>query len=114
MSFKPFSTSAPVLGIEEFRREIEQLPEEERSRIRADLYGTTAPPVETVEQRSAGLQALTEAMDHIASSDKQFYNQAVQRCPEHVHDPSFLLKFLRCERYDAKVSHSFTTRVDRC
>ena len=97
---KSFSASAPRLTAAQLRAEVASLSEEDKARTARDLYGRECPIVETDDLLASATLQLRQAMEGLPPQSKHSYMDAIERCPEHAHDPTFLHMFLRCEEFD--------------
>jgi hypothetical protein len=97
-----FSISAPQLSEEEQQREKDALTNEERLEISQDVAGR-ARFIETPEMTRQGLVKFQQELSQIPHKTKDAYLQAMQRAPQLVETETNPIKFLRCERFDAKV-----------
>jgi hypothetical protein len=103
LSTMTFSFSAPRFTEADERYEQEHLTESERLEAWSDVYGKTNPLKETPEMLQSAQQLLEEELQNIPN--KQAYLDAVAACPDVVRSESPALRFLRCEKYNAAVSH---------
>ena len=99
-----FSFSAPRFTEADERYEQEHLTESERMEAWRDVYGKTVPLEETPEILQNAQELVEKELQHI--SNKQAYLDAVAACPDVVRSESPALRFLRCEKYNAAVSHA--------
>jgi hypothetical protein len=96
-----FSFSAPIVTPDDEQAERESLPEEERQRIRKEVYGVEEEMEETDTMVEKAVLLLQEALHEIADVEKQTYLEALERAPLLVEIESDPIRFLRCEKYDA-------------
>ena len=99
-----FSATAPQFLPEHERVERDQLSFDEKKQIEDDIRGIETVFEETEEMRSEGKRRLLDALEAIPPCKKIAYLEARKRCSDLVDKESDLVKFLRCEDYDAKVS----------
>jgi hypothetical protein len=98
-----FSISAPQLSEEEQQREKEALTLEEKLEIENDM-NASARFMETPEMTTKGLMEFRQELDLIPNDKKSAYLQAMKRVPALVETETSPIKFLRCERFDAKTA----------
>jgi len=98
-----FSFSAPRFTEADERYEQEHLTESERIEAWRDVYGKTEPVHETAEMLENAQEAVEKELQHIPN--KQAYVDAVASCPDVVRLESPAIRFMRCEQYNAAVSH---------
>jgi hypothetical protein len=96
-----FTFSAPIVTPEDERAEREALPEEERQRIHEEVYGSEVEIKETDAMAEKAVLMLQEALHEIPDAAKQAYLEASERVPLLVKRESDLIRFLRCEKYNA-------------
>jgi hypothetical protein len=101
------ASRVPYISLEEERQEVADLTDDERRRIRLDLYGvgdaeTTAdqPKMAAVSTEFA-LAAYRKALSALMIQNSTAYETACQMCPDLVESESNPLDFLRCEDGDA-------------
>lgn len=99
-----FSFTAPHITSEEERQERESLSESKRQELLDDLYGVETSIDETPELIETKLRELEEEMDALDIQRKTDYLDAKARAPHLVDTEASPLKFLRCEKFNAKVS----------
>ena len=101
--------NAPAITAEEEQAERERLSEEERLRIRHDVFGDIeasnseqADPSfnETSEIIEQGLASMRAAIEEIPIEGKRDFVMVQKIAPDIVAQESPLLSFLRCENYD--------------
>lgn len=98
-----FSFSAPRFTDADERYEQEHLTEEERLDAWRDVYGKTEPLEETPSMVQSAQALLEKELEQIPN--KQAYLDAVAACPDVVRSESPAIRFMRCEKYNAAVSH---------
>jgi hypothetical protein len=96
-----FSFSAPIVTPDDEHAEREALPEEERQRIRKEVYGVEDEMEETDTMVEKAVLLLQEALHDIPDVEKQTYLEALERAPLLVETESDPIRFLRCEKYVA-------------
>jgi hypothetical protein len=99
-----FSFSAPIVTPDDEQAEREALPEEERQRIRKEVYGVEDEMEETDTMVEKAVLLLQEALQEIPDAQKQTYLEALECAPLLVERESDPIRFLRCEKYDAGVA----------
>lgn len=102
-----FSFSAPRFTEADERYEQEHLSEAERLEAWQDVYGKTVPAKETFDVVENAEKLVAVELEKIPN--KQAYLDAVCQCPELVRSESPAIRFLRCEDYDAAVSHGIVS-----
>jgi hypothetical protein len=101
-----FSFSAPQLSLEDEERERELLSEEERQKIKNDIYGLSVDlEDETEEMRQSAPRLMQRALVEIPVEEKTEYLEAVEKCPQLVAQETPPINFMRCDHYDANVSN---------
>jgi hypothetical protein len=97
-----FSFSAPIVTPDDEQAEREALTEEERQRIRKEVYGVEDEMEETDSTMvEKAVLLLQEALHDIPDVEKHAYLEALERAPLLVEKESDPIRFLRCEKYDA-------------
>lgn len=99
-----FSFSAPRFTEADERYEQEHLTESERLEAWRDVYGKTEPLHETPGMLEKAEQVVAKALERIPN--KHAYLDAMEACPDLVRLESPAVRFLRCEKHNAAVSHS--------
>jgi len=102
-----FTFTAPIMSDEEARSEMKGLSEEERERVRNDLFGTSSGDKSAAaarseegeqspqEEESDAVRAVRRAIDAIPECEKRAYGEALQRVPHLVQRESPLAAYLR-------------------
>ena len=67
----------------------------------ADQYGQSHV-VETTDMKAKALIELEQELDNIPKEDKEYLNEAKEKCPDQLTD-DFKLMFLRCDQFNIKV-----------
>jgi hypothetical protein len=96
-----FTFTAPIVTEEEEREERAALSDEERLRLKLDVYGGEQFVPETEEMLENGVVLLREALQDIPDAEKEAYLEALQKSPLLVEMESNPVAFIRCESYDA-------------
>jgi hypothetical protein len=85
-------------------REYQELPPTEQNQVWSDLTGSEAATLlqtdEPPEAIHFAIEELAQEIDKIPSKQKQAFEMALSHFPDYVNDPSFILRFLRAERFD--------------
>lgn len=89
-------------------REYQELPPTQQNQVWSDLTGSeTATILQTDESPEAihlAIGELAYEIDKIPTKHKQAFEMALANFPDFVNDPSFILRFLRAERFDANLT----------
>jgi hypothetical protein len=96
-----FTFTAPIVTVEDERLELAALTDDERERLRKDVYGGEQLVTETEEMLQDGTRMLREALLAIPDEEKVAYLEALVIAPLLVERESDPVAFLRCEKYDA-------------
>jgi hypothetical protein len=96
-----FTFTAPIVTVEDERLELAALTDDERERLRKDVYGGEQLVNETEEMLQNGTQLLRESLLAIPDEEKAAYLEALEIAPLLVERESDPVAFLRCENYDA-------------
>ena len=96
-----FTFTAPIVTVEDERLELAALTDDERERLRKDVYGGEQLVTETEEMLKNGTRILCEALLAIPDEEKAAYLEALEIAPLLVERESDPVAFLRCEKYDA-------------
>eukprot|EP00934_Nitzschia_sp_Nitz4_P001317 Nitzschia sp. Nitz4//scaffold72_size95085//11097//12527//NITZ4_004744-RA/size95085-processed-gene-0.78-mRNA-1//1//CDS//3329557327//1317//frame0 len=84
-------------------KELANLSMKEREEIYFDIHGVSDGVDESEDQIQKSLKEMDDEMIN-SSLDKSAFLQALQQDSTYVWDPSFRLRFLRAERFDAKAA----------
>ena len=98
-----FSVTAPQLTPEEERQELESLSRETRQQLHDEINGQEQEILETEDLLTERSIQLHQFLDEMPFENKTEYLDAIMRVPELVSNEANPDKFLRCERYNAKV-----------
>jgi hypothetical protein len=96
-----FTFTAPIVTEEDEREERAALTDDERERLRKDVYGGEQLVTETEEMLQNGTRMIREALLAIPDEEKEAYLEALEIAPLLVERESDPVAFLRCEKYDA-------------
>lgn len=100
-----FSFTAPIISEEQEKEEYLKFAEEEREKIKSDLYGTNVASLlleqeKLLERLPESLILLQEALDAIPQNEKVDYLQALARVPHLVERESPGRAFLQACNFD--------------
>lgn len=112
MAARPSSLSvsytAPVITEKEFEQEQQQIDPERASVLEGDLYGTRAIALEP--DLDEALVEMQQALVDLPSEEKESYEMALKEAPSLVEQETAPIIFLRCSKYQPRVSQC----VDDC
>jgi hypothetical protein len=85
-------------------REYQELPPTQQNQVWTDLTGSGAATMLQTDEPPEAIQLaileLAQEIVKIPSKQKEAFEMALSRFPDYVNDPSFILRFLRAERFD--------------
>jgi hypothetical protein len=102
---KFLSATAPRVEVNEWQRELEEMPAVEQMEALSDLYGEATPIDETPELLQRTMDELQISLESLDGRD--CFLEAQSLVPDVVNSFDFRLMFLRATRFDAKVSFFF-------
>ena len=102
-----FSFTAPHITPEEERQERESLTPEAAQELEDDLYGLgTDFEDETEELIESAMKEVELIIDTFPDAKKKDYLEARNQVPHLIESEANPIKFLRCEKFDSKVSET--------
>jgi len=100
-----FSFTAPCITEEQEQKERDELSEEERKAIEADLFGTHQNLVESPEMVEEAVAQFHQAVDNLPMDDKAVYLESLEKCsPRTIEIESSPVRFLRAVDYNPELA----------